>query len=684
MKARRNRSKVEQSVRLTLPWDEVYIGGMTSIDRDLFQRRMEAVKLYLAGALQAEIWEKTKIQNNDLHRLMERCTTIGINGQVWGARALIPHYRIKSYQRVAPVVPRIPGQKAGYAGVLGQLLNRYPELYETLIKKVLKLGKPKDLQEFRIKPQALHKLFIDELKSLGHSSREWPFTTTYQGNRTIARFMKEILEQHFDKQVLIYSEAGAKAHLSVGTGKESVIRQTEVYDAWEVDSYKVDAEFVIGIRNADGLLSYINLKRLNILALVDRASTCVIWFLVVYNPEVSASDVVRLITESLRSTLPAPETNMLNMHIKGDAGFPGEKILELKHAIPTVLMPDNALSNLAASVSIGLRKMLGFFLNYGPPGHFECRPNVEHTFKNIANGIFKRFPNTTGASPADGRPKNGAEIARTYNIEAAIVEELAYQHFAQHNALETEGIGFLTPLEYMRQKLALANGHFIPRRLLNSQVDGVTHYKTMQKVKVRCYPRRGIRPYIQLDRVRYNNEVLRKSPWLNGIEISVAIDEQDMRTVRAFLPDGESLGLLTASGKWSRTKHTRKTRVAINQLKSKRLLTLTEMDDPVEHYLKYLHSTVLATGKVQAIGSKQSSKRGVASEISRVNEEISADRPDLINDYLGGELPQFPAVDDNELASPDCKPKHSLTTNSTIKTVMPSKIPDLKGLMKDF
>lgn len=686
MKIRRHRSQIEHSVRVTMPWDEVFVGDMRSADRDIFQRRISAIDLYVNGAPQAEILLKTKIKTSDLHRLMNRCVSIAEDGLVWGARALIPHYRIKEYQREAPVKPKLPEQKGGYAGVMGGILRRYPDLQTDLAKKILKLGKNPDLLEFRMKPQTLHRIFLDELKIVGHPSTEWPFNTKYQGGRTISEFMKQVLDLNFDKQVEIYHEQGAKAHLSVGNGSEATIRVNQVYEAWEVDSHKVDAEFSIGVRNADGLMSYINLKRINILALVDRASTAVVWFLVVYSSEVSATDVVRLITESLRDTLPAPVKDLLGMQIKGDAGFPSEKIPELQHALPGILMPDNALSNLAAPVSMDLRRRLGFYLNYGPPGHFECRPNVEHTFKNIAEGIFQRMPNTTGSNPMEGRAGKSAEIARKYQIEAEVVEELAYHHFAQHNALQSEGIGYLTPLEFIRQKLNLLNQHFIPRRLLRSQVTEILNYRIVRKVKVKCYPKRGIRPYVQLDRVRYSNAILKKTPWLKDSTISVEIDEQDYRTVKAYFPDGAPIGVLTASGKWSRTKHSRKTRVAINRLRSLRTLTITESDDPVEYYLKYLHTQVLrAKGVVsKPLGSVNS--RSVATEIGRVNQEVSVERPDLLSEYLG-ELPSMGAVDtDNKcegmnssgLVVPD------LSTSSVVKSVMPTTTPDLKGLMKGF
>lgn len=202
------------------------------------------------------------------------------------------------------------------------------------------------------------------------------------------------------------------------------------------------------------------------------------------------------------------------------------------------------------------------------------------------------------------------------------------------------------------------------------------------KVKVKCYPDRGVRPYIQLDRVRYSNDVLRKSPWLKNTEISIEVDEQDMRVVRAYFPDGEPIGMLQAAGKWSVTKHSRKTRKAINQLKADRAFTISELDDPVEQYLKYLRNRVSGDQSVQNTVASKDSSRTVATEINRLSTEIASDRPDLVGRFLGTDIkqvaePQKTQKEDSALAP-------SLSTRTAIETVMSTKIPNLKGLMKDF
>jgi putative transposase len=75
----------------------------------------------------------------------------------------------------------------------------------------------------------------------------------------------------------------------------------------------------------------------------------------------------------------------------------------------------------------------------------------------------------------------------------------------------------------------------------------------------------GRRPYIQFEDERYTSEVLARSPDLIGIELTLIVNTNDLRTITAFLPNGAEFGVLAAMGKWARTPHTLATRRAANR-----------------------------------------------------------------------------------------------------------------------
>lgn len=621
---RRSRSDIVSALQSTQPWSQVLVDSLSESAKPVYRRRKAAIDAYIEFESVGSIYTATGINTSELHRLIAKCLKVHEDGLTYGYRGLIPNIHMSGYTRTAPVKHLLPEIRAGYAGVLGQVFRTYPELKDLLVGKVLKSKKENKLHEFAIKPQALHKVFIDFLRSKNHPKDEWPFNTSYWGSRSISSLLSSIVSHNFDGSVMARGDQAAKAHIAVGLGIEPLLKLDDFMDIFEVDSHKIDGKFVVAINNAEGLKSYINLKRLNILALVERSSSAVWWYLVVYSAEVSARDVVRLITESLRAELPPPSSNVLGLTLPEQGGFPSAKFPALKHALPSVLMADNALSNLACAVSYELRKELGFSLCYGPPGHFEARPNVERTFKSFTEMVFQRMPNTTGSKPSDGN--QGAEIAIKYEIEADLIEELAHYHFWRSNGLPSEGISGLSPNEFIRQKLQIFDEHMVTRTPLQDKIDSASNYRVSRKVKVRCYPTRGVRPYIQLDRVRYSNELLRHSAWLKDTEITILIDEYDMRAVTAYFPDGTLLGTLLAAGKWAETRHGRKTRQAINTLRASRLLIILESDDPVSKYLDYLENSSQTSSKAKSKSSSKSKANTTSStEFLRVTKEVEFD-----------------------------------------------------------
>jgi len=144
------------------------------------------------------------------------------------------------------------------------------------------------------------------------------------------------------------------------------------------------------------------------------------------------------------------------------------------------------------------------------------------------------------------------------------------------------------PLQYIRHFLNDQDAGFVLRTLPEISKQGANMFSVTQEVTVRGSIKDGRRPYIQLDRVHYTSPVLAELGNLIGEKILVEIDEDDMRQVKAFLKNGAELGFLTASGRWAESKHSRRTRKAINSLISKRILIISEFDDPVRVYFSHL------------------------------------------------------------------------------------------------
>lgn len=584
MKARRSRLEIVHSIEATQPWGNVHTSNMDEADRELFEARKKAVDMYVKGLLIEDISKHTDVSGSDLRHYIKRCMTIYSDGFVAGYRALIPRFRIGSYERVAPVENFDNSSRAGYAGALGALFRQYPDLKQYLIDKIIPRKSKNKLSETNIKPKALFSYFLKFLELRNHPADEWPLNMEYKGYRSIAEFLKQIKLENFDAYTSISGSAEAVAHLAVGRGLESILKLDGFLDAFEIDEHKVDAHFVVGLKNDEGFTTYVRLKRINLIAVIERATSATWWMKVVFSPEVTSEDIVQVITECLRSTLPKPRTNNLNLTLPEGAGYPTEVFSALVGSLPCSILFDNAMAHQATIVSSELRKQLGLSLCYGAPAKFERRPNVERAFSNVV-AHMTRMPNHASAKP--GESAKGIKAAIEYRIEADEIEELLYYHHAMANCLPSEGKWGLSPLEMIKQYLERNNGSYIPRSPIKAVLPSIAFKKTVVKVKVVGYPIKGVRGYIQIDRVRYKSELLSYSTWLIGQTLTVEIDEADMRYVEAFFPDGAPLGTLTATGGWEKTKHSRRTRKAINKLVRVRMLIIAHSDDPVEAFIRY-------------------------------------------------------------------------------------------------
>jgi putative transposase len=120
---------------------------------------------------------------------------------------------------------------------------------------------------------------------------------------------------------------------------------------------------------------------------------------------------------------------------------------------------------------------------------------------------------------------------------------------ADYNGTEHEGVNFATPLDAMKQRLQ----RFTVNQMPEEQRNEVTFLSLKASREIKGDVRIGRRPYIQYENVRYTNDLLAKSPGLIGKKVDLMVNIDDLRVIRAYLPDGAELGKLKAMGKWGLT-----------------------------------------------------------------------------------------------------------------------------------
>lgn len=420
--------------------------------------------------------------------------------------------------------------------------------------------------------------------------------------------MKLVSERNPLRTVETRESNDARAHMATGGGFERLIPYAEPYDAVEIDAYHIDAFVTAVFGTPEGTEAEVVLSRLWILAIVERLSTAVLAYRLVFRSEVGAADVAALIRDAISGRWEPKQLSVRGLQYPKKGGFPSGVLPEAQGAVWSVTMLDGALANLAKLIHDTVRKTAGFVINWGPPGHFERRPNIERTFKKISTDLFHRLPSTTGSSPRSGRANDPVSSAQTHRIRATEIEELIDVVFAEHNGLPCERNSFNSPLETLGYFMSGPDPKTLVRKLPNAMASRASLIARRQTCTVRGGLDSGRKPYIQFENVRYSSSVLGEAVGLVGKKLIIHIDESDLRQVTAFLSSGAELGILKAAGKWSLTKHDLKTRKTIFQLITKRILALTESADPVHEYMKHISLTAPGAKKGAQLTPKQATE----------------------------------------------------------------------------
>jgi putative transposase len=243
---------------------------------------------------------------------------------------------------------------------------------------------------------------------------------------------------------------------------------------------------------------------------------------------------------------------------------------------------DNAKANLAADTLAALCEFVGCSVDAGPHYSPDERPYIERFFGTVASRLSSRLPGYTGSHPRDLRraladPKGNLRLY----VSLDELEELIEYAIASYHGTPHAGLNSVTPLEamtyFVRGKQQLLT--WLPERHRRT----LCLMQTARRCRVRAYLEQGVRPHINLYRVRYTNAVLACSTHLIGQPLLIHMNADDLRCVRAFLADGTELGVLEAQGAWSVKPHNLKLRQEILKLHGRKSTLGT---NPIEAYVQ--------------------------------------------------------------------------------------------------
>lgn len=565
----------EESIT-TKDWPKVLVENLSESNKEIYLKRKMAVDMYLDNnKLLSEIENKTGIKPNDVRRLVKRCLSFDKKGSIYGYTALIPYKRIKQYTRKE--------NSMGYVGAFSQLLDQYPDICEFIKNQYYSLNK-NEINEPNIKVNTLHKKFLKKCIRLGIKETDYPFTTKDKGKRSLYRYINDLNNNHYRKYAKRYGEDAHQRLSSTGIGTVNNPLITRPYQQVQFDGHKIDVLISIKFKTTEGDVIIKPLSRIWLLAIIDTATRVILGYHLCLGTEYSAADVLKCIENSI---VPKEKMKLKIKDLKypENGGYASLCIPETQWAMWDEFLYDNAKANLAQNVIEKLTQITKCAVNAGPVATPERRGIVERFFGILEERGYHRLINTTGNNPKDPRRKNPEKSAMEYEITEDEIEELTEILIANYNNTPHNAIHGFTPLEVMSQRI---NRGQIPRVLSENERNEVIFLSINAVRTVSGNIKTGRRPYITYEGVEYRNDVLSRMPDLIGTKLTLLININDLRTIKAFLPDGSEFGILTAKGKWSVRPHSLKMRQEINKLRKDINLNISMYDDPIEIYHQHL------------------------------------------------------------------------------------------------
>ncbi|PFH91404.1 hypothetical protein [Bacillus sp. AFS088145] len=571
---------IEPELLNTHDWPVVDDLSLSEEIRELFWKRKYAIDdfIYTDKSL-AEIQNEHGVHKVLLYRLINACLQTDRDGVILGYKALIP-YTMKKQEYTRKSMPKF---STNSTGGFQKLLREHPELKEFIIDKY-RNKRNQNIIDSKIKIKFLHKQFLEQCRLLGLTDNDYPFNTENVARRSLERYVKKIQNERF---LIAAARNGSQSYQhakSTGNGKRNQPMIIKPYQRVQFDGHKIDACIAIEFTTPEGDVIVEVMNRIWILVIIDEANRTVLGYHLCLNKEYNSDDVMKCIRnavipkEKMNLTIPALEYH-------STAGFPDWGFKECQWGVWEEFSYDNAKANLAQIVKDRLTNLIGCSVNAGPVNSPERRGIIERFFGVLEENSFHRLPNTTGSHSHDPRRMNPEKNAKKYCITESEIHQLIEVVIANYNGTPHEGLNNLSPLSVLKQRL---DRDLTVRTLPKQHRNEILFFTKRVERKVCGNVKKGIRPYIKYEGVRYRSEKLANSSALIGKTISLYVNVDDLRTIRAFLPNGEDLGELTAVGKWAEVKHDLRTRKAIFKLKNQKEIHFLSHEDPVEVYGEYL------------------------------------------------------------------------------------------------
>lgn len=608
-------------------WPEADLSLVDGTARSRIAEIRTAITAYLDGQQMKAMLAQINLTHSEMLRRLNRCVSFDQTGRLIGWCALLPDKRLKPYTRLEPATARGPLASGGYSGALNQVLSTYPALLDRLSKYIITGSRDGAVPEPRVTPAGAHAYFIALCRHYGISESEWPFCVEGQGDRAFTRWFKKFVSDNYSLLVRRQYGKDAAAKAATGGGVRSRLQARLPFDIVEMDEHTLDVFGCIGVATPKGL-SYVLVKRLVIILVVDRFSQAILGYRVIVRRKVNASDIITTISRAITQWRPR-QMRLDGFTPPAEGGFPSEKIDQLASCGFCMLLMDNDSAHLAEAALSRIGFMAGCAINYGQVRRPERRPIVESINKRLEAKGFLRLPSTTGSGPGDTLRDDAEAKALKYRIHLDALLDLVEAVVADHNASRPTGNFGRTPLELLRQYVHDDDLGFLPPVLPPLMPGMPALGRTIESLSVGGSLARGDRAHIMFDRARYEAPWLASRPDLIRRTVVAHVEEDEILSFQVFTQDGDYLGVVQAAGAWAGTPHSRETRKLINAAIKKGHLEVRTGRSVVADFLALLSKEAITKGGTKKHPTASKEGNQLAEEIALGHADTAAALTDL-------------------------------------------------------
>jgi len=623
-------------------WPHPDEGAIPEKKRALYRQRKKAIQMYLSGESKQTIHQLCHLDLKHVYRLIrERCIASHKDGRIYGWRGIVPGLHIRPYQRKSKL--RVDDRGRGAAGAMQAVLDSHPELGKRFVARILTSPSKNQLGPVKRPRKAHWTWFLDELRKFGYEIRcEWPFNTRANGYHAICRFIDSVLADNPKKAIQVVGGPDLEKKMMSGDGVGRPI--SRIFQRVEMDGHKLDGIFCVLLPHSSGGYVPKVIHRIWVIVILEVISRAVLGYYLSLRREVNKEDVLRAIKSALSTWKPKIMTHTDLAYCEG-AGFPNSISTKLHGVGWEETSVDGALAETCRHVRETLKEVVGSTMltpneGYASRRSKNDRPFIEAYFKNLAGRGFQRISNTTGGKAGGTDGRNPAKVAIQSEFQYEYAEELLDVLIANYNATPHSGIGYRSPLEFLR--------YMIQKEGTELQYADSDAVQAMLSYRQLCIVRGGLKegkkPYVNFVGVKHTSELLGQRYDLVGTKIWVVNHiENDARVAQASQTNGMPLGILRAAPPWDKLPHSLEVRRAIQSCMHRGQLNLSPGEDAVEAFLNYcerqrngklpLHPAYLLIRRLLAQeGALLQENESIVVEVSKQDPSAPFNKPSIKSD----------------------------------------------------